>query len=68
MTEQTSQQARQFGAGIAILVLVGTLVVGTGALVFAFGMLSEKQHGAAGSGIMAAAIAYGFAANAIWRR
>ena len=68
MAEQTRQEARAYGAGIATLVIVGTVAVGLGSVIFAVGMAGEKHFEAAGSGLMASAIALGFAANAIWRR
>lgn len=68
MNEQTPAQARAYGAGIGIFTLVGALAIGLGALLFAVGMMSERRYEAAGSGLMASAIAYGFAANAIWRK
>ena len=68
MPELTRREARAYGAGIATLVIVGTIAVGVGSVIFAVGMVGEKRVEAAGSGLMASAIAFGFAANAIWRR
>lgn len=66
--EENKESRSWVGRATGALAVLGTIAVGVGGVAHALIVADKNKWEAAGSGWIAAALAFGLLANALWRR